>query len=116
MPLSTEEIAVPMFPPRRVTAIDAELRALRDVIAAASTELAEVRCRQADLVDMEAALVVAIEVRARRMDDLLDQRMQAVLAGPVPGGALSADGPGQRPVTGSDGVPVSASGPLSGFR
>lgn len=67
---------MPLFPPRRATAtaIDAELRALCDVIRGASRELVEVRRRQAELCDMEAALVVAIDVRMRRVDDLLDQR------------------------------------------
>ena len=41
----------------------------------ALAELAEVRRRRAELIDMEAALVVALEARARRIDDLLDHRL-----------------------------------------
>ncbi len=41
-------------------------------------ELAEVRRRQRELTDLEAELVVAIDVRSRRIDDALDERVQAV--------------------------------------
>lgn len=67
---------MPLFPPRRLAALDAELRTHCDVIRGASRELAEVRRRQAELVEMEAALVVAIGVRLERVDELLDQRCQ----------------------------------------
>ncbi len=106
---------MPMFPPRRVTAIDAELRALSEVISGALGELTAVRRRQAELVDMEAALVVAVDVRMRRMDDLLDQRLQAVLADgrPTSGAAVGTAEPGLRSADGSDDLRVSAHGPVS---
>ncbi len=106
---------MPEFAPRRVTAIDAELRALRDVTRGALGDLSEVRRRQAELVDLEAALVVAIEARTRRMDDLLDQRLQAVLAGGgrASGAAVSDAEAGLRPADGWDGFSVAASGPVS---
>jgi hypothetical protein len=102
------------FPGRRVTAIDAELRALREVTWGASSELAEVRRRQAELVDMEAALLVAIDLRRRRIDDLLDQRLRAVVGG---GSQASAAAPvrsdaGLPPAAGRGGSPVGASGPF----
>ncbi|MGY1634141.1 hypothetical protein ACI784_20750 [Geodermatophilus sp. SYSU D01186] len=40
-------------------------------------ELAEVRRRLSELADLEAELVVAIEVRSRRIDDGLDERLRA---------------------------------------
>ncbi|MGY1669144.1 hypothetical protein [Geodermatophilus sp. SYSU D00710] len=58
--------------------IDACLRALHTVVRDARAELAEVRGRQSELADMEAALVMAIQVRSRRIDDLLDERLRAV--------------------------------------
>ena len=41
-------------------------------------ELTEVRRRQSELADLEAELVVAIELRSRRIDDVLDKRLRAV--------------------------------------
>lgn len=75
---------MPQSPRRRLHAIDAELRAHRDVTLAAVAELAEVRRRQAELHDMEAALVMTIDVRRRRMDGLLDQRLDTVVSGGGP--------------------------------
>jgi hypothetical protein len=66
-------------------------------VAGARAELAEVRRRPSDLADTEAALVVATEVRSRRVDDLLDERLRAAAparrAGPAHAGAgRTADG------------------------
>ncbi len=64
--------------PRGLTTIDAHLRALQAVRRDARIELAEVRRRQAELAEFEAELVVAIEVRSRRIDDVLDERLRSV--------------------------------------
>ena len=75
-------------PRRAVRPIDAEVHALRQVTRAAMAELEEVRRRQSELLDMEAALLVAIDVRNRRMDALLDARLRVA----VPDGAPCAGG------------------------
>ncbi len=64
--------------PRSTAAIDADLRALCTTKRDAQRELAEVRRRQRELTDLEAELVVAIDVRSRRIDDVLDERVQAL--------------------------------------
>ncbi|MGY1707411.1 hypothetical protein ACI79C_22850 [Geodermatophilus sp. SYSU D00697] len=69
---------------RSVAAIDADLRALGATRRAAEAELAEVRRRQGELVHREGDLVVAVDLRARRIDDLLDERLRA-LGGGRPG-------------------------------
>ncbi|MGY1839436.1 MULTISPECIES: hypothetical protein [unclassified Modestobacter] len=93
---------MPEFPHRPVDGIDAELRALGSVTRSALGELHEVRRRQAELVDMEAALVVAIEARSRRIDCLLDERLLALAEG---GRALppSSAVPPVRPADGGHG-------------
>jgi hypothetical protein len=63
--------------PRSVAAIDADLRALQAIRRDALRELAEVRRRQSELADLEAELVVAVELRSRRIDDVLDERLRA---------------------------------------
>lgn len=63
--------------PRSTAAIDADLRAMCATKRDAQRELAEVRRRQRELADLEAELVVAIDVRSRRIDDVLDERLQA---------------------------------------
>jgi hypothetical protein len=73
-----EEIVMQHCSPRSVAAIDAELRVLRDVCSGARGELAEVRRRQSELADLEAELVVSMELRSRRIDDVLDERLRAV--------------------------------------
>ncbi len=80
--------------------VDQRLRVLSHVVADARAELAEVRRRQSDLADTEAALVVAIEVRSRRVDDLLDERLRA--AAPARRAARRAPVPAGRPAA-SDG-------------
>ena len=108
---------MPLFPPRRMTAIDAELRSLRDVMRGASGELTEVRRRQAELFDMEAALMVAIDVRMRRLDDLLDQRLHVVRDGAkrASGTAHQAEA-GLRSADRSGGEAMPVSGPTSSTR
>ncbi len=64
--------------PRSVAAIDADLRVLHATRRDALGELTEVRRRQSELADLEAELVVAIELRSRRIDDLLDERLRAL--------------------------------------
>ncbi|WP_116452300.1 hypothetical protein [Blastococcus litoris] len=71
---------MPAFPRRRLNAIDSELRALCEVVRGALGELDEVRRRQSELSDMEAALAVAIDVRRRRIDELLDERSEVAVA------------------------------------
>ncbi len=75
-----------MTPSARTTAaIDADLRALCGIRRDAQRELADVRRRQKELLDLEAELVVAIDVRSRRMDDVLDERLRAeALLRPLP--------------------------------
>ncbi|MGY1709317.1 hypothetical protein ACI8AC_07365 [Geodermatophilus sp. SYSU D00758] len=63
---------------RSVAAIDADLHDNRTVRRAALTELAVLRRRQAELADIEAELVVAVGLRGRRIDALLDERLGAV--------------------------------------
>lgn len=58
--------------------IDDELCAHGQIMRGALAELAEVRRRRAELIDMESAIVVALEARARRIDDLLDDRLAVV--------------------------------------
>lgn len=103
------------LPPRRATAIDADLRTLCEMIRSASHELAEVRRRQAELFDMEAALVVAIDVRMRRVDDLLDQRCEVhgVDGRGVPGAPASRARAERCPEDRADGLPARRSGPIS---
>ncbi|MGY2129563.1 hypothetical protein [Blastococcus sp. SYSU DS0617] len=78
------ETEVPPSPVRRrlppdarrlLRTIDDELCAHRQIMRGALAELAEVRRRRAELIDMESALVVALEARVRRIDDLLDDRL-----------------------------------------
>ncbi|MGY1737289.1 hypothetical protein [Geodermatophilus sp. SYSU D00684] len=64
-------------PSDRIVHIDNRLRALHSVVEDARTELDEVRRRQAELADMEAALLATIDARCRRLDDLLDERLRA---------------------------------------
>ena len=66
------------FRPRPTAAIDADLRALGAVVRDAQRKLVEVRRRQRELADVEAELVVAVELRVRRIDDMLDERLHAV--------------------------------------
>ena len=76
---------------RPVGAIDADLCALQAIRSNAQRELAEVRRRLVELAELEAELAVAIEVRTRRIDDVLDERLRAVkAAGERPG--LVGDG------------------------
>jgi hypothetical protein len=71
--------------PRTTAAIDADLRALCGIRRDAQRELADVRRRQRELLDLEAELVVAIDVRSRHMDDVLDERLRAeALLRPLP--------------------------------
>ena len=63
---------------RTTAAIDADLRGLCGIRRDAQRELAEVRRRQKELVALEAELVVAIDVRSRRIDAVLDERLRAV--------------------------------------
>ena len=107
---------MPLFPPRRMTAIDAELRSLRDVMRGASGELTEVRRRQAELFDMEAALLVAIDVRMRRLDDLLDQRLHVVRDGKRASGTAHQAEAGLRSADRSGGEAMPVSGPTSSTR
>ncbi|WNV77650.1 hypothetical protein [Geodermatophilus sp. DSM 44513] len=66
-------------PPDRLTSdIDAQLRVCSSARRAAQVELAEIRRRQAELAELEVQLLVAIEVRCRRADRLLDERLHAV--------------------------------------
>lgn len=78
------ETEVPPSPVRRrlppdarrlLRTIDDELCAHGQIMRGALAELAEVRRRRAELIDMESALVVALEARVRRIDDLLDDRL-----------------------------------------
>ena len=62
---------------RREKAIDAELHILSSLTRGAVSELTEVRRRRAELIDMEAALVVGIDARLQRIDALLDERLSA---------------------------------------
>ncbi len=64
--------------PRSSAAIDADLRALCTSRGDAQRELADVRRRLSELTDLEAELVVAIDVRARRIDDVLDERLRVL--------------------------------------
>lgn len=66
--------------PRAISAIDADLRSYRAFRRDVDRELAEFRRRQAELADLEAALIVAIETRCGRVDRLLDERLRAVAA------------------------------------
>jgi hypothetical protein len=66
--------------PRSTAAIDADLRALCAFRRDAQRELAEVRRRQGELADLEVELTVAIDVRSRRIDDVLDERLRVVPA------------------------------------
>ncbi len=63
---------------RLVSAIDADLQSCRGVWRDARRELAEVRRRQAELGELEVALLAAIDIGSRRTDRLLDERLQAV--------------------------------------
>lgn len=65
---------------RPVRQVDADLRVLWTAERNARVELEEVRRRQRELAQMEAELVVAGELRARRVDILLEERLLA--AGP----------------------------------
>lgn len=62
---------------RTVAVIDAELHSCRAVSRDAHRELEAVRCRQAELADLEAELLTTIDSRAARMDRLLDERLRA---------------------------------------
>lgn len=66
--------------PRPVGAIDTDLRALRAVRSDAQRELTEVRRRLVELAEIEAELAVTIEVRSRRIDVVLDERLRAATA------------------------------------
>ena len=66
--------------PRSTAAIDADLHALCACRRDAQRELAEVRRRQGELADLEVELTVAIDVRSRRIDDVLDERLRVVPA------------------------------------
>lgn len=63
---------------RLASDIDAQLRVCSSARQAAQAELTEVRRRQAELAELEVQLLVAIEVRYRRADRLLDERLHAV--------------------------------------
>jgi hypothetical protein len=76
---------VSQHPLRRIDAIDADLLSYCSFRRDANNELAEVRRRQAELAELEAALVVALETRADLADRLLDERLRAApTAYPVP--------------------------------
>ena len=81
---------------RTLTAIDADLYSCRVVRRDAEKELADVRRRQEELADLEAALVVTIDTRCRLLDHLLDERLRA--AGGVSLG-LPAPARGNRPLS-----------------
>jgi hypothetical protein len=66
--------------PRPITAIDADLRFCHTVRRGAELELTEVRRRQAELAELEAVLVIAVESRWEHADRLLDERLRAVAA------------------------------------
>lgn len=66
---------------RLLRTIDDELCAHGQLVRGALAELAEVRRRRAELIDMESALVVALEARVRRIDDLLDDRLAVAGSG-----------------------------------
>ncbi len=68
-------------PARPLAAIDADLRACRIVRSGAQEELANVRRRMAELVELEATLLVTIETRCGQADRLLDERLRAVADG-----------------------------------
>ncbi|MGY1634148.1 hypothetical protein ACI784_20785 [Geodermatophilus sp. SYSU D01186] len=65
---------------RLTSDIDAQLRVCCSARQAAQAELAEVRRRQAELAEVEGRLLAAIEVRCRRADRLLDERLHAAAA------------------------------------
>ncbi len=68
---------MPESPFRSTAAIDADLHALSATRRDAQRELAEVRRRQRELADLEAELVVAIDVRSGHIDDVLDECLRA---------------------------------------
>ncbi|MDP5185258.1 hypothetical protein QOZ88_21710 [Blastococcus sp. BMG 814] len=68
--------------PRNLAAVDDDLRSCRRIRRDAERELAEVRRRQEELADLEAALLVTIDCRSRMVDHLLDERLR-VRAAPV---------------------------------
>ena len=66
--------------PRTVAAIDRDLRARLAIRRDVERELAEVRRRQTELSELEAALLITIDRSCRRVDRLLDERLHAVAA------------------------------------
>ncbi|TQN42621.1 hypothetical protein FHU33_2027 [Blastococcus colisei] len=80
-------------PPRPVETIDADLRSCRALWRDAEMELAEVRRRQAELLELEATLLAAMDMRGWRADRLLDERLLAAAVADPRGPA----GPEQRP-------------------
>ena len=63
---------------RRIDDIDADLSYSCASGRDARRQLAEVRRRQDELAEVEAALVVALEARGDLVDRLLDERLRAV--------------------------------------
>jgi hypothetical protein len=61
-----------------VAVVDADLRTLAATRRDAEVELVEVRRRGRELLLLEDELLAAIELRSRRIDDVLDERLRAV--------------------------------------
>ena len=76
---------------RPLDAIGRDLRTCRDVRLGAQAELSEVRRRQIELAEIEAALVMTIEARRRQADRLLDEWLHAVTDGQDPSRVSTSD-------------------------
>jgi hypothetical protein len=88
-------------PPRPLPEIDEDLRLSCVVRRAAEGELAEIRRRQAELAELEATLLTAIEARCTQADRLLDERLRAHrAAGPLyaPAQAVGGASTARQPV------------------
>lgn len=66
--------------PRPLPAIDAALEARASILVDIQGELAEVRRRRAELVELEGSLLIAAAAQTRRIDRLLDERLRVALA------------------------------------